>query len=159
MTMRASESSYSGARVLWLLSLFLTAGAGIGAGWIMRSYRQPSAPLAIREDARPPRATVHLHGIRNGALEGEVTGDVSLVIGGESVVPGGSGAFSYADAAFLVNRIEVEVPPGMQFVASKRGTRFYPVQSAQGANIVPENRLYFPDAAAARAAGLRAWND
>jgi hypothetical protein len=42
---------------------------------------------------------------------------------------------------------------GMKFVASKQGKKYYPVGSAQAENLKPENRLYFPDAAAAEAAG------
>ena len=45
-------------------------------------------------------------------------------------------------------------PAGMHFVASRRGKKYYPVGSPAAAALKPENRVYFPDAAAAEDAGF-----
>jgi hypothetical protein len=49
--------------------------------------------------------------------------------------------------------VTVPVPPGMRFVASKKGKKYHAVDSASGERIAPENRVYFPDAASAERAG------
>lgn len=46
------------------------------------------------------------------------------------------------------------VPAGMYFVASNRGKKYYPVDSPAAARLKSENRVYFPDAAAAKRAGF-----
>ena len=53
------------------------------------------------------------------------------------------------------NIVEVHVPVGMKFVASKKGTKYYAVESAGGERIVPQNRVYFATAAEAEAAGYQ----
>jgi len=50
-----------------------------------------------------------------------------------------------------------ELPAGAaQFIASKTGKKYYPVDSAQGKKIKEENRVYFPSADAAKEAGFSA---
>ena len=49
--------------------------------------------------------------------------------------------------------IEVRVPAGMQFVASRKGKKYYAVDSAGGERIVPKNRVYFETAQEAESAG------
>jgi len=53
---------------------------------------------------------------------------------------------------------EEEVPSvkDAEFVASKSGKKYYPLNSAQGKKIKEENRLYFKDEKAAKAAGFSA---
>ncbi len=53
------------------------------------------------------------------------------------------------------NVIEVFVPAGMQFVASRKGKKYYAVDSAGGEKLTPENRVYFRTAAEAEAAGYQ----
>jgi DNA/RNA endonuclease YhcR with UshA esterase domain len=43
---------------------------------------------------------------------------------------------------------------GQNFVASKKGTRFYPVDCKSSARIKPENKIYFNTADDAQRAGL-----
>jgi len=99
-------------------------------------------------------AVVSIDGINNGALTGTAQGAVRLVAGDRIVLPDGSGAFVIDDAAILTNRVSIIVPEGMHFVASKRGKKYYPVDSANGQQIVPGNRVYFPDAGSAERAGF-----
>jgi hypothetical protein len=97
---------------------------------------------------------VTIDGIMNGALEGSLTGNVRLFIGKEQVL-GNGGTFSIASPALLKNIISVQIPDGMQFVASRKGTKYYPVSSAQGGGLSPKNRLYFRTAEEAERAGYR----
>ena len=98
---------------------------------------------------------VHIDGIRNGALVGSVAGTVRVIAGEKSIVPTDSGSFALTDRALLTNIVHIAVPPGMQFVASKKGTKYYPVGSASAGNLSVANRIYFPDAQAAEQAGYR----
>lgn len=100
-------------------------------------------------------AVVHIDGIRNGALVGSVQGSVYLTAGGKAVIPTEGGTFVITDKSVLTNMVEIAVPPGMQFVASKRGKKYYPVTSSQGQKLAPANRIYFPSAEAAEEAGFR----
>ncbi len=117
---------------------------------------QSPPPLAIVDDQTAVDVPViRIEGIRNSALVGQITGDVRLVAGDEPVMPDASGSFTIRDTSILTNVITVRAPEGMRFVASKRGKKYYPIDSAAGQNIVPENRVYFKDEGSAERAGYR----
>ncbi len=136
-------------------SLSLIAGYCVGAAaaaWTV----YPSAQVKLVDDAHiSDTPVVRIDGIRNGALIGSVSGDVRVVAGSTPVAVGGSGAFAISDRSVLTNIIEIHVPPGMHFVASAKGKRYYPIQSAAGNQIVPQNRVYFPTEASAQKAGYK----
>ncbi len=113
----------------------------------------PKTPLTFREDTRPLVPVVRLEGIRDGNLVGEAKGEVRLFLGDDLILPDGSGAFAVAAGPLLVNEITVEVPEWAQFVASKRGKKYYPVDSAEGEQIVADNRGYLETEKEAKAAG------
>lgn len=98
---------------------------------------------------------VTINGIRNGKLEGALSGNIRLFAGSHLVLPDGSGSFSIGDSKILTNRIEIHIPDGMRFVASKKGKKYYPVESASAGNLSPANRVYFPSAEAAERAGFK----
>jgi hypothetical protein len=98
-------------------------------------------------------SVVHIDGIRNGSLVGSVHGDVRLVAGDHVVQPDASGAFAIHDTQLLTNVVTISIPDGMHFVASKKGKKYYPVDSASAQNLSLDNRVYFPTASAAEAAG------
>jgi hypothetical protein len=85
---------------------------------------------------------------------GSVSGGVRLVAGGRAIVPARDGSFAIHDTKLLTNHVIITIPDGMRFVASKRGKKFYPVESADAQRIVPANRVYFPDEQSARNAGF-----
>ncbi len=97
---------------------------------------------------------VTINGIRNGKLEGMLSGGVRLFAGSHLVLVDGSGSFAIGDTKLLTNIIEIHIPPGMKFVASKKGKKYYAVTSASAGNLSPANRVYFPSEAAAEAAGF-----
>ncbi len=133
--------------------LSLVAGYSIGAtsaAWTL----YPASPLRIVDDhSEEDIPVVHIDGIRNGALIGTVSGMVRLVAGDNPVSLSASGTFAIADTSILTNVIEIVIPPGMHFVASAKGKKYYSITSAAGNQIVPQNRVYFPTEASAQKAG------
>ncbi len=110
-------------------------------------------PMEVVEDLRPKEAVIILEGLRDGKIVGSVEGDVRLWIGDEQVLPDEEGKIAEKPGVLLVNEVSVLVPEGMQFVASKRGKKYYPVLAKSGENITPGNRIYFEDAKSAERAG------
>ena len=108
----------------------------------------------MREDTREGVPVVRLDRIVNGELRGTLNGDARLFLG-DRLVTVQSGSFRIPANELLMNFITIEVPEGMKFVASKKGTYYYPVASSNGEAIVPANRVYFNDEESARAAGYR----
>ena len=98
---------------------------------------------------------VILTGVEDGKLKGTMKGDARFFLGSKQVFPSGSGAIDIAVGSFFQNEITITVPAGMQFVASKKGSYYYPVLSASAENLAPANRIYFKDEAAAKAAGFK----
>lgn len=140
-------------RALHRIILSFLFGLLIGVAAAVLHLR-PHPPLQIVEDPREPDIpVVTLFGIRDGALQGQTRGEVRVVAGDRVVPLDGSGNFLIVDRAVLTNMISVSVPPGMRFVASRRGEKYYPIEDARAAQIVPENRLYFQDSASAERAG------
>src|SRR5262245_59190523 len=115
------------------LSIFSAFCAGAASGaWIFH----PAPSLLVITDPSPPSIpVVRIDGIRNGALEGSISGTVRLAARDRIVQVHESGAFAITDRSVLTNEIQVTVPAGMQFVASKRGKKYYPVTSASAAGL------------------------
>lgn len=143
-------------RVLWGASVILASCTGILAG--------VAFGVAWRTQADPPRfvagsgatvAAVSIEAFRDGAIRGTAVGPVRLFLKDDAVVIGPDGAFAAAHSELRVQEVSVAVPPGMAFVASKKGKKYHRVDSAGGERIVPDNRVYFPDAESAEAAGFR----
>jgi hypothetical protein len=136
-------------------TIVLSLLSGFCTGSVIDAYLFHPAPVprVIADDSPSPVPVVRIDGIRNGVLVGSVTGDVRLAARGRSILPDGSGSFVITDRSVLTNEIRIMVPAGMRFVASKRGKKYYPVDSASAAGLSPSNRLYFTNAAAAERAG------
>ncbi len=136
------------------LSLALTAGTLIGI--ILSVTINVSAhPPTLHHQSGSSVSTIVLEGFRDGALRGSVAGDMRLYVQDTAVPIDGSGAFAIDHPGFRIETVSVQVPAGMHFVASKRGKKYYGVTSAAGSNLAPENRVYFPTAEEAEAAGYK----
>lgn len=138
------------AAICALLAAFLV-------GWLSAGrYLRAQTSVSIVPDTREGEPVVSVQGIVNGELLLKATGDVRIVAGDQPIQPDAQGMVRMRDRALLTNRIEIVIPAGMRFVASKRGQKYYAVDASAAQGIVPENRVYFPDAAAAENAGYTA---
>lgn len=138
--------------LLWLAVLFgfiIGRIGGVQAQSTATSMRLEEVP------ATSLQPTVHITGIRNGRVEGIIMADARLFIGQKQIINTEDKGFSADAGALLSNIITIEVPPGMNFVASGRGTKYYPVNSAAGGRLSPRNRVYFKTSAEAEAAGFK----
>jgi len=86
-------------------------------------------------------------------LHGEIIGSARVSIGKHVLTQ--SGVFALDAGPILYNQIAVQVPEGARFVASKRGSKYYAVDSAGGSNLAPANRIYFSSKEEAESAGYR----
>jgi len=136
--------------LLALLSTFLL-GALLHA-WV----DDETIALSVTDDARTKESTVTLVGIRDGKLTGNMFGTVRLIVDKKAIEPNADGAFEIDARVFMINEVSVHVPKGTKFVASKRGTYFYPVDSARGQQLKPANRIYFATAKEALLSGFQA---
>lgn len=147
---RSLITDYRYTRFLILLPVFTFA---LSLGYLHgRLLSAAPAHISLQHDSRPAVPTVLLTGIRNGRLNGVITGDARLILGKTPVI--GSGTFSIVAGSLLTNVIEIDIPVGARFVASKRGKKYYPVTSASAQGLSPENRIYFDSEAKAQAAGF-----
>lgn len=113
-------------------------------------------PMALVDDpVISDVALVRIEGMRDSALIGTMQGNVRLVAGDEIVLPNGSGGFAITDRDLLTNIIMIKPPEGMNFVASRRGTKYYPLSAAAAGSISPANRVFFKTAEEAERAGFK----
>jgi len=130
--------------------LLILWGYALGRILTVRTFLRP---LEIVEDTRPQIPVLHFDGIEDGMLRGRIDGDARIFINDDYVVPEEDGSFAVRADAFFINYVRVQVPEGARFVASKRGKKYYSVDSAAGSNLAPENRVYFSTEEEAKAAG------
>jgi len=122
-----------------VIPIFLFA---LSSGYIIGSRIAIHAlPLTIQADTRLPVPTVRIDGVDNGIVHGSIIGNARLVIGSAVLTQSGKFALDNSDA--LINTIHIVIPDGMQFVASSRGKKYYPVFSSKGNAISVKNRIYF----------------
>ena len=138
--------------LLGIVLLAITCGYLLGRLTTIR-FSLPDIPITITEDTRPILQVLRIDGIRNGMIEGRILGDARVFFGDELVLPTASGTFAFPPDVFLKNIVDIVIPSDMQFVASKRGKKYYPVGSSAGEQLVPENRIYFKTEEDAKGAG------
>lgn len=130
----------------------LLLGMAVGRYLWDRGCRSP-LPITVIEDAHQAVPVVTIDGVREGRLVGSVGSGGRLVIAGDVVETGSGGTFAIDPRPLLTNVIPITAPPGVQFVASRRGKRYYPLTSASAERLVPANRIYFVTAEEAEEAG------
>ena len=141
--------------VLWTL-LVLVLGYALGT--FMMALEEVSAPAPIQvlqEDIHQYVPVVRVQEINRGNIIGSIDAGTRLVMADSVIIPESDGSFSVPARPFLVNIIDVKIPEGMHFVASKRGKKYYAVTSSAGQKLNPENRRYFRTEGEAEAAGYR----
>lgn len=141
-------------RLLIAASIVTAALCGMAANQLWMSHiLSKTKAFSLVPDVRPKVCTVIVDGIRDGNIEGTLTGSGRVFIGDVQALPDRDGSFSVSADTFLTQKITVAVPPGSQFVASKKGSKYYPLKSTSGQKIAPANRVYFRSREEAAAAG------
>lgn len=141
-------------RFLCLSGLLVLVGlSGYIAGRAVSFEQFADPPFYLEPDTRPRIPVVQIEGVKGDAFIGHIRGDVRVFWGEEMIIPDGSGAFR-VPSDLLTEEIAVPVPDGMHFVASRQGKKYYPVASAMGERIKPQNRRYFRTAVEAEEAGF-----
>lgn len=136
--------------------LLILLGACIGSSVTIAFFSVRSADTVVFDiaDVASPVPTVVIAAAAPGRVEGYLTGSGRLLLG-DRLVAAGSGSFSGFMQGSLPVVVDVPVPPGMRFVASRNGKKYYAVDSGMGNRLLPKNRVYFPDRASAEAAGYK----
>ena len=134
-----------------LIVVFLV---GYTFGQIVMSSKIQDVPITLVPDTRPKVPVVKIYGIENGKLIGSVSQEVRLFIDDVIAITNASGAFAVPADSLFTNFVTVQVPEGMNFVASKRGKYYYSVTSSKGEGNSVKNRVYFPDEESAQEAGF-----
>ncbi len=139
------------------LCLFLAAVCGYLIGRIVDvNLNLPVSSISTGTGALPIIPVVSIEGIIDGKVEGTILGEARLFIGKNQALPNGSGAFRAPADLFKVHVVHVKAPAGAQFVASKKGKKYYGINSASAQSLSPENRVYFISATQAEDAGYSA---
>lgn len=141
--------------LLWVATLMLAVAIGVCIGCLWSYVAHDAEPLMTVPGTRDGIATVTLEGFRDGLFRGRSSGTIRLFVGDDPVEIAPDGSFAMDHPGFHIEEVTVRVPSGMAFVASKKGKKYYGVTSAGGERIAPNNRVYFPDARSAEAAGYR----
>ena len=136
--------------------LVVSLGYALGTfGLVVERTGSPPPLAVLQEDVHRPISIVHIREINNGSITGTVGEGARLMIGDTVITASAETEFRTPAAPFLVDIIDIPIPHGALFVASKRGKNYYPVESSAGSNLAPENRLYFRGAADAEAMGYK----
>ena len=140
------------------LAFTLVFGYLLGRHAAVRATYADAGEISFLTDTRTGAPTVVFEGIVDGLLRGAVRGDVRVFIDTDHIETDANGFFAVDPGALRTNVITIHVPDDAEFVASVRGTRYYPVFSSAGEKIVPRNRVYFANEDEAEAAGFTAGN-
>ena len=135
-----------------VLALLLAVTIGYLAGRIVTVLSQASVPLRIETDTRAAVPVFVIERIENDALIGTVQGEIRAVLPGKSDVLVLSGSVRIPVRG-LSAAATISAPTGTHFVASKKGKKYYPLDSAGASQLSPNNLVYFSDSLAAEAAG------
>lgn len=132
-------------------AFFLALVLGYLAGRLVTAQSMQDTPLTIVDDSRPRVPVMRIDGREQDTIVGSVEGDVRILLDATGI-PVQDGRFRIPLSS--VKTIQtVIIPPGMQFVASKNGTKYYPVTAKEAEKLVPQNRVYFRNREEAEAAG------
>lgn len=140
--------------ILGILLLLTGVCAGIAVGIMSVFLWKTEAVIFTVNDAVAPVPTVIIEAAPTGRVEGGIHGDARVLLGNDLVAQG-SGAFAGVMQGSLPVVVEIRIPAGMKYVASRTGKKYYDVTSAMGNRLLPKNRVYFPDRASAERAGYK----
>ena len=140
-------------RTTWTI-LVILLGYAFGRYTVaLESVSAPAPIVQLHRDVHLRSPIVHVREISEGRIVGVVGTGARLVIGETVVIPKPNRTFAIAADSFLVNVFDVQVPDGARYVASRKGKKYYSVESSAGNRLAPQNRLYFRSAPEAEAMG------
>lgn len=109
----------------------------------MEEVGAPPPIEVLDRDINKPVPLVRISEINGGNIVGSIGTGTRLVIGEEVVIASEDGSFEIPANKFLVNVVDVQIPHGVNFVASKKGKKYYEVTSKSAERLAPKNRIYF----------------
>lgn len=123
--------------------------------WRITTNREP----VERGDFSDEIALLFFDKIENGILYGRLEGEEARIVvaGKEEVDSVFEGEFSFEVTPILPNLKKVPAPEWAQFVASSRGSKFYPLDSPRAALVSVKNRTFFRSAEEAMQNGFERW--
>lgn len=119
-------------RIHFLSWILLLISLGYFLAVTVVKVETTSAPPPVNSvfrDLNHRAPIVHIQEINRGNIIGTVGTGARLVIGEEAIVPSIDRTFEIAASPFLVNIVNVQIPRDAKFVASKKGRKYYSVES------------------------------
>ncbi len=124
--------------------LVLMLGYSFGAyGLKIEEVSAPPPIQILNRDINKKVPLIHIKEINEGQIVGKVGTGARLVIGETVIVTHTDGSFEVPAEKFLVNIVDVKIPHGVKFVASRKGKKYYEVTSKSAERLAPKNRIYF----------------
>lgn len=135
--------------------MFLAVGIGYLMGRLHESFLKiPKTALQIVPDKRARVPVVNIDDVQQGMIHGTASGHVRIFGENHMVVPDAQGVF-VIPLSSLRRTVEIRVPDGARFAASKNGKKYYDITSAAAARLKPETRVYFRTSEEAERAGYK----
>lgn len=135
--------------------LILTIGFFSGRIYSALQVRWSAPPIEFIPDINIRQPVIRLDVLTDGVLEGSVNLPTTRIIVDDTIALINEDKSFELDVSSIQQVKQIVVPAGMKFVASKKGKKYYPVDSKSGSRIKPENRVYFKTAGEAKKAGYK----
>lgn len=145
-------------KVLFVLAVAVSLAIGVSGGVLLEKRLEIARrdPIAVVPQNSEKIPLVKFQKIENGVMYGE-TGEkeVRFIVGKEGVYTSHGGAFDFPLNEILPMMKQIAAPEGMNFVASKRGTRYWPLDAPEAFLLAEKNRVFFATAEEAEKAGYK----
>jgi hypothetical protein len=143
---------------LFYLSLNLAFISGFSGGVFALSYYQylNRDDIQIVPQNHDKIPLIHFEKIENGTMYGK-TGEkeIRFIIGKESIFTSHGGNFDFSVAEILPMLKTLPAPDGSEFVASKRGSRYWALDEPEAFLLSEKNRIFFKNAQEAEDYGYK----
>ena len=120
---------------------------GIFVGIILENFRQSEQKIYNFSETEISEKTIPVltfFQIENGELSGKITeGEARIQIENSEISTIKPGEFSMNITEILPMLREIPHPENMKFVASKRGKKYYPIDSPRAFLVTVKNRVFF----------------
>lgn len=131
----------------------ITSIAGLLFGFWQSSDLKSNNTAQITSIPTTEIPVITLETIENGELKGTVRGNARIVVKNSEVKILPEGSFSTSVIDILPMLKMLPAPEGAQFVASKAGKKYYPLDSPSAFGLAPKNRVFYSTEEEAQKAG------